>query len=71
MTATAGSKARSRFHFLHRQNDLHRYSPTNTQNDGVYASVTVRRRVTSVPAVFVRVHTPYVQSICDNIGGRL
>ena len=40
-TAEKVSKAGSRFRFLHRQKD-HRYSPTNTQNDRVYASFTVQ-----------------------------
>ena len=52
--------------------DLRRCSTTNTQNDRVYASasVTVRRRDVSASRL-LRVHTSYVQPLCDNVSGRL
>jgi len=62
------SKAESQFYFLHFRKDLRCYFPTNTKNDLVYASVTVSA------SRLLRVHTSYVQALCEiqgNVGGRL
>jgi len=62
--------ARSRFLFLHGREGLHRCCPTNAQNDRVYASVVAEKRDVSASRL-LRVHTPYVQPLCDNVGDRL